>query len=326
MKPLALLAAGLTALLGLTACGGGSDDDAKSSGTITIRIPDPGNTGPLAVGKKDGTLDAALAKVNAKVEWAGEFGPFAPAAQAINAGSLDIATGSITSGIGALAVKPTFKIFAVQPPAAGEGILVKENSPISSVADLAGRSVAVNQGGTGEYLLLKALEKNNVPIDKVKRVYLPPADSPAAFNSGQVDAWATWNSFTAPAIANADGKLLVDGDAIDSDNYTIYVVADAFYGKHPEVVKVLTNYLHDGSVKQQADPAPFVNVNTEAGPQAVAGKLKDVTLGFLRDTDPVRPVTADDLARFETVSRFFTEQKVIKQPVDVGAYTLVGLS
>jgi sulfonate transport system substrate-binding protein len=326
MKTLALLTAGLVAALGLTACGGSGGGGKDSSGTVTIRIADPGNSGALAVGKRDGTLDAALAEVNAKVEWAGEFGPFAPAAQAINAGSLDVATGSITSGIGALAVRPSFKIFAVQPPAAGEGIVVKADSAIASVADLAGRSVAVNKGGTGEYLLLKALQKNNVPVDEVKRVYLPPADSAAAFNSGQVDAWATWNSYSAPAIANSGGRLLVDGDAIGSDNYTIYVIADSFHREHPDVVRVLADYLHEGTVKQQADPAAYLNVITDAGPQAVTGRLKDVTVEFFRGTDPVRPVTADDVARFQAVSRFFAEQKVIEQPVEVGRYTLVGLS
>ena len=325
MKPLALLASALVAVLGLTACGG-SDGGSDAAGTVTIRIPDPGNSGALALGKKDGTLAAALKKVNAKVQWAGEFGPFAPAAQAINAGSLDVATGSITSGIGALSIKPSFKVFAVQPPAAGEGILVKEGSPIASVADLAGRSVAVNQGGTGEYLLLKALQKNNVPADKVKRVYLPPADSAAAFNSGKVDAWATWNSYSAPAIANAGGRLLTDGDAIDSDNYTIYVVANAFYDKHPEVVKALAAYLHEGTSKQQADPTPYLNVVTDTGPQAVSGRLKDVTVEFFKGTEPVRPVTDEDLTRFQEVSRFFTEQKVLKQPVDVGEYVLLGVS
>ncbi len=157
--PLALLAA---------ACGG-TDSGTTTAGQeqVVVRISDPGNSGFLAVAKKDGSLDAALAKVNAKVKWAGDFSVFAPAAQAINAGSLDIATGSITSGVTALAVKPSFKIFATVPPdLAGEGIVVKNGSPIRSVADLAGRSVAVGHGGTSEYLLLKALQTFDVPVEK----------------------------------------------------------------------------------------------------------------------------------------------------------------
>ncbi|WP_373412878.1 ABC transporter substrate-binding protein, partial [Streptomyces sp. NRRL B-24572] len=56
----------------------------------------------------------------------------------------------------------------------GEGILVREGSEITSVRDLVGRKVAVNKGGTVEYLLLKALAKAGIPADKVERVYLRP--------------------------------------------------------------------------------------------------------------------------------------------------------
>ncbi|MHC3412737.1 ABC transporter substrate-binding protein, partial [Streptomyces sp. DT17] len=89
----------------LTACSTSAADsgDGGPGGTVSIRIPDPGNSGVLALGKKDGSLDRALAKGGAKVAWTGSAGPFAPAAQALNADQLDIATGSITSGITSLA-------------------------------------------------------------------------------------------------------------------------------------------------------------------------------------------------------------------------------
>lgn len=78
--PTALLAA--AALLVLSACStsddsNGSAPEGSSGKTIDVRIPDPGNSGVLALGKKDGSLDKALGKVGARVKWTGSAGPFA---------------------------------------------------------------------------------------------------------------------------------------------------------------------------------------------------------------------------------------------------------
>src|SRR5690348_15640704 len=180
----ALLAAGaLLATVSLAACGSAADGakasaDGAAGAEVELRLPDPGNSGFLALGRKDGSLTKALAAVHAKVAWTGSAGPFAPAAQELNAGKLDIAQGSITSAIAALAQRPGFRLFSqVAPDKVGEGILVRKGSSIASVRDLIGKKVAVNKGGTAEYLLLKALAQAGVPADKVTRVYLNPAQT-----------------------------------------------------------------------------------------------------------------------------------------------------
>ncbi|MFI6503827.1 ABC transporter substrate-binding protein [Nonomuraea typhae] len=310
--PLVLLAA---------ACG--STETATVREPVVVRIADPGNSGFLAAAKKDGSLDAALAKVNAKVKWAGDFSVFAPAAQAINAGSLDIATGSITAGVTALAVKPSFKIFATVPPdLAGEGIVVKNGAPIRSLADLAGRSVAVGHGGTSEYLLLRALQTAGVPVEKVKRVYLPPPQTAPVFASGEVDAWATFSTFLIPAVTDLDARILADGEAIKSDNYVVYVAADKLLEEHPEVVKTLFGFLRDGSAKEIADPAAYLNVFTQAGPQAVQGEQKDLVVSIQKKGKPAQAVTPLEITKFQDVAAFFLDQKVLTAPLDVAPHVV----
>ncbi|MFB6781285.1 MULTISPECIES: NrtA/SsuA/CpmA family ABC transporter substrate-binding protein [unclassified Streptomyces] len=320
-----------TALVALTACGTseadsgstGSGSGSGSKGAVSVRIPDPGNSGVLALGKKDGSLDRALAEVGAKVEWTGSAGPFAPAAQAMNADQLDIATGSITSGITSLAQGPGFKFFtAVDPDAAGEGILVRNGSGIDSVADLVGKRVAVNQGGTGEYLLLKALAKADIPADKVKRVYLRPDQTAAVFNAGKVDAWSVWATYAVAEIGSGKAHFVADGAAIGSDNYSLNAVRTGFAEQHPEIVKALYQYLHDGSVKEKQNPAPYLNVFTDAGPTAVTGKAKEVQTEFIGKGATVEPIGPEDIKRFEAVSAFYAEQKVTKTEVDVAAHLL----
>ncbi|MFD7529988.1 MULTISPECIES: NrtA/SsuA/CpmA family ABC transporter substrate-binding protein [unclassified Streptomyces] len=313
-----------TALLALTACGSSEADSGPGAGgTVEIRIPDPGNSGVLALGKKDGSLDKALAKAGAKVRWTGSAGPFAPAAQAMNAGQLDIATGSITSGITSLAQRPGFKFFtAVDPDAAGEGILVKNGSGIGSVADLVGKKVAVNQGGTGEYLLLKALAKAGIPAEKVKRVYLRPDQTAAVFNAGKVDAWAVWATYAVAEIGSGKAHFVADGAAIGSDNYSLNAVRTGFAEQHPGVVKALYRYLHDASAEEKQDPAAYLNVFTDAGPTAVTGKAKEVQTAFTRKGGTVDAIGPEDIERFEDVAGFYAEQKVTPDKVDVTTHLL----
>ncbi|MFF8420230.1 NrtA/SsuA/CpmA family ABC transporter substrate-binding protein [Streptomyces sp. NPDC015680] len=313
-----------TALLALTACGSSeADSGSGAGGTVEIRIPDPGNSGVLALGKKDGSLDKALAKAGAKVRWTGSAGPFAPAAQAMNANQLDIATGSITSGITSLAQRPGFKFFtAVDPDAAGEGILVKNGSGIGSVAGLVGKKVAVNQGGTGEYLLLKALAKAGIPAEKVKRVYLRPDQTAAVFNAGKVDAWAVWATYAVAEIGSGKAHFVADGAAIGSDNYSLNAVRTGFAEQHPGVVKALYRYLHDASAKEKRDPAAYLNVFTDVGPTAVTGKAKEVQTAFTREGGTVDAIGPQDIERFEDVAGFYAEQKVTPDKVDVATHLL----
>ncbi|MGW1407799.1 NrtA/SsuA/CpmA family ABC transporter substrate-binding protein [Streptomyces sp. NPDC002403] len=314
-----------TALIALTACGSSeaAGGGSGAGGTVEIRIPDPGNSGVLALGKKDGSLDKALAKAGAKVRWTGSAGPFAPAAQAMNADQLDIATGSITSGITSLAQRPGFKFFtAVDPDAAGEGILVKNGAGIASVKDLVGKKVAVNQGGTGEYLLLKALAKAGIPADEVKRVYLRPDQTAAVFNAGKVDAWAVWATYAVAEIGSGKAHFVADGAAIGSDNYSLNAVRTGFAEQHPEIVKALYQYLHDASAKEKQDPAAYLNVFTDVGPTAVTGRAKEVQTEFTRKGGTVDPIGAGDIERFEAVAAFYAEQKVTTDKVDVAAHLL----
>ncbi|MGY3678533.1 NrtA/SsuA/CpmA family ABC transporter substrate-binding protein [Streptomyces sp. TE33382] len=315
-----------TALLALTGCGTSGGDGATGSGaggTVTVRIPDPGNSGVLALGKKDGSLDKALGEVGAKVRWTGSAGPFAPAAQAMNADQLDIATGSITSGITSLAQRPGFTFFtAVDPDAAGEGILVRDGSGIETVADLVGRKVAVNQGGTGEYLLLKALAKAGIPADGVERVYLRPDQTAAVFNAGKVDAWAVWATYAVAEIGSGKAHFVADGTAIGSDNYSLNAVRTDFAEQHPDVVRALYRYLHEASAKEKRDPAAYLNVFTDVGPTAVTGRAKEVQTGVTAQGGTVDPIGPEDITRFKDVAAFYAEQKVTRTEVDVAAHLL----
>jgi sulfonate transport system substrate-binding protein len=329
VRQLALATTSLLAALGLAACssssGGSARADTAGGGgpTVTVRIPDGGNSGALALARKDGSLDKALAKVHAKVAWTGTAGAFAPAAQELDAGALDFAEGSITSAIAALAQTPGFKLFAaVDPDKLGEGILVKKDSGINSVSDLVGKKVAVWHGGTSEYLLLKALQQQHIPVDQVKRVYLQPNQIGPVFNSGQVDAWSTWGTYSIPALANSGARFLTTGGQVGSDNYAVWAVRNGFAEQHPDVVKALYTFLHDAGIKQQQNPEAYLNVKTSAGPEAVSPAQKAIELPIDKALGTAQPIGDTQLAHFATVAQFFADQKITKGAFDVKPHVI----
>ncbi|MBD8664440.1 aliphatic sulfonate ABC transporter substrate-binding protein [Rhizobium sp. CFBP 8752] len=183
----------------------------------------------ITLAKSRGTLEKALSEKGIKVEWAGPFPAAAPAFEALNAGSIDITAGSSTSAIAALSAKIPLVIFAYQKMAPGsEGIVATKGSGIATIRDLAGKKVAVNRGGTGEYLLMRGLETNGIDPASVERVYLSPSDSGPSFSQGHVDAWATWDPFLTIAEKAYDGTVIADGAAIRSDNAVVLVASREF--------------------------------------------------------------------------------------------------
>jgi sulfonate transport system substrate-binding protein len=288
-----------------------------------VRIPDPGNSGVLAVGKKDGSLAAALAAAGGKVEWTGTAGPFAPAALEMSANELDFAQGSITSAVTALAATPAFKLFAEQAPdRIGEGILVPADSPIKSVQDLVGKTVAVNKGGTGEYLLRKALAAANIPASKVTFVYLQPPETAPVLNSGKVDAWATWNQYSVAEVGLDNARFVATGAQIGSQNYSVWAVRTGFAQKYPKIVAAFYNYLHTEGLKLVANPTEFINVFTTAGPEAL--NSAEVTFdakdsAALGTTEPISPAVA---SQFQNVASFFSSAGVTKSAVTVAPYII----
>jgi sulfonate transport system substrate-binding protein len=329
-RGVAASAAAFAAVLAITAVAGCSSSASSSSSASTssvsqalipVRIPDPGNSGVLAEGKKDGSLATALAAAGAKVEWTGTAGPFAPAALEMSANELDFAQGSITSAVTALAATPVFKLFAEQDPdRIGEGILVPASSPIKSVQDLIGKTVAVNKGGTGEYLLRKALAAAGIPTSKVSFVYLSPPETAPVLNSGKVDAWATWNQYSVAEVGLDNARFVATGAQIGSQNYSVWAVRTGFAQKYPKIVAAFYNYLHTEGLKLVADPTEFINVFTTAGPEAlnpaeVAFDAKDSAA--LGTTDPISPAVA---SRFQDVATFFSAEGVTKSAITVAPY------
>jgi sulfonate transport system substrate-binding protein len=270
----------------------------------------------LTLAKSRGALEKAFADKGIKVEWAGPFPAAAPAFEALNAGSIDITAGSSTSSIAALSAQIPLVIFAYQKMSPGsEGIVVKKGAGISSLKDLAGKKVAVNRGGTGEYLLMQGLETNGVDPASVTRVYLSPSDSGPSFVQSHVDAWATWDPFLTIAEKSYDGNILADGAVIGSDNAVVLVASRDFAENKKDQLQAVFDVVKSENAWAVANKA-------EAGaiwakemniPAEFAGKIGE------NNAVPTTAVTEADVKQIGNIANWYVKSGIVPVLPDIAA-------
>ncbi|WP_235568442.1 ABC transporter substrate-binding protein [Mycobacterium sp. Root135] len=184
----------------------------------------------LQVGDQKGGTESLLnaAGVLNDLPYKVEFSTFTsgpPQIEAATAGKIDFAvTGNTPPIFGAASGAKVKVVTAYENGGDGDRILVRADSPIKTVADLRGKSVAVGKGSSAHGHILAQLQKAGLSPADVKLVFLQPADALTAFTSGQADAWAIWDPYTAQveqqavrSIAEATGVTNGAGFGIASD-------------------------------------------------------------------------------------------------------------
>jgi len=303
-KPLRALAA-LSVALGFA---GASPADAAEK---TVRIGYQ-KYGTLVLLKGKATLEERLKPLGITVKWA-EFPAGPQLLEALNSGAIDFGTTGEAPPIFAQAASPKLAYVGQEPPAPrGEAILVPKDSPIQSVADLKGKTVAFNKGSNVHYLLVKALDKAGVPYADIKTSFLPPADARAAFERGSVDAWAIWDPFYAAAQAATGARTLVDGTALVAN--TQFFLADrAWAESNNETLKSIFDELRkveDWVGKDRkaaaAELAPSVGI---------PGPILEIALE--RQALGVTPITPEIVASQQKIADAFYELKLLPKPIKI---------
>ncbi|WP_433560786.1 NrtA/SsuA/CpmA family ABC transporter substrate-binding protein [Nocardia sp. CA-151230] len=308
----ALVLAPVVALL--AACGSGSTD--TGSGEVVLKVVDPGNAGPLAVGKRDGTFDKALAPLHARVEWVTTTPGFSSMLKLFNTRELDVSDAAFSPVVGALSKDVAVRIVSVSDPAGKDqsGILAAPNSGIHSVADLAGKRVAVNPAGKGEYILLQALAQAGVPADRVTRVPLQQKDAATAFATGKVDAWASFLVPYQEAKANGGVEIATE-QSIGSKDNTVFVFRTEVADKHPDIAAKFLQTVQQLTTWQRGNPADFQNVFDKTGPRALSGPRLTDAIRLGGDATVPHLPTDSDAADLATIVELFRHNGVISRDI-----------
>ncbi|MFI8974386.1 NrtA/SsuA/CpmA family ABC transporter substrate-binding protein [Nocardia asteroides] len=290
----------------VAACGSGSTPENSAEAAFVLKVTDPGNTGPLAVGKRDGTFDAALAPLGAKIQWVNTTPGFSSNLKLFNTKELDVSGAAFSPVVGALSKDVGVKIVAVADPAGQDqsGIIASPESGVTSVAGLVGKRIAVNPAGKGEYITLKALAQAGIPADKVTRVPLQQKDAASAFATGKVDAWA---SFLVPyqEAKAAGGREIATEKSIGSNDNTVVVFRTEVLEQRPDIAAKYLEVLQGLTAKQKAAPAEFENVFEKTGPRALTGdRLADAVRVGSEVTVPRLPAESDAADLADVVNTF----------------------
>ena len=240
-----------------------------TGGTLNI---DFATYNPLSlIIKKQGWLEAALAKQGVTVTWIQSAGSN-KANQALLSNAIDIGS---TAGSAALLARSNgspIQVIAIYSQPEWAAIVVPANSPIASVAELKGKRIAATKGTDPYFFLLQSLQEAGVAQTDVTVELLQHADGWAALQNGSVDAWAGLDPIMAGA-EEAGAKLLYRNVGFNS--YGFLNANEAFLKEKPDLAQAVVDAYEHARAWAKANPAETAAILAEVAglDQAVATKV-----------------------------------------------------
>lgn len=265
------------------------------------------------------TVEPRLKALGVTVNWVGPFAAGPQLIEALNAGKVDIGSVGETPPIFSQATipgTPQFVYIAGRRPTDGtnQGIIVKANSPIKTVADLKGKKIAFQVGSNAQYLLAKALQEVGLKISDIQIVALTPSKARDAFIQSNADAWVGGDPFLAVVqstnttpiriLRNAAGINILGG---------FYLGRRSFVTQNPALVRVFLEEAETAGEFAEKNPTIIAN--------QLAPDLKlDVSIVekvVRRSAYRLRRLTPAIIAQQQGVADFYFAQKVIPRKIDI---------
>ncbi|MEN5304453.1 aliphatic sulfonate ABC transporter substrate-binding protein [Pseudomonas sp. TWI628] len=276
----------------------------------------------LRIGYQKGSISLVLAKqhrlleqrfANTRVEWI-EFPAGPQMLEALNIGSLDVgATGDIPPIFAQAAGADLLYIGAEPAKPKAEVILVPKGSPITAVAQLKGRRVALQKGSSAHNLLLRSLASVGLSMRDVQPVYLAPADARAAFERGSVDAWAIWDPYYSAIDLEGKARLLADGEGLGLIG-PFMLGARGYVEANGDFIKRLLAQISEAESLTRSDEAGSVRVLA----QFMGVPEEVVRRSFShRPASPLIPVSDEIVAAQQRTAQLFFENRVLPKRVDI---------
>jgi sulfonate transport system substrate-binding protein len=268
--------------------------------------------------KENGQLDERLKPLGFKVNWH-EFS--SGLLSALNAGAVDLhADVADAFALFTQAADAPLTYYAREAPSpSAQAIIVPESSPIHSVADLKGKTVAVSKGSGSNFLLISALKQAGLTLNDITPRYLEAPDGVAAFASGKVDAWAIWDPFLATQQREHQVRVIADGTH-DIAHYNRFYLANTTFAKaHPEVLQVVFDTLRESGQWVKAHPQDAANI---LGP--LWGNIPSATveLANSRRSYDIVPVKLGELAEQQRIADTYYEAKLIPKALKISAISV----
>ncbi|WP_081893176.1 MULTISPECIES: sulfonate ABC transporter substrate-binding protein [unclassified Serratia (in: enterobacteria)] len=274
------------------------------------------------IGYQKGSVSLVLAKAHQLLEqrfpgtnisWI-EFPAGPQMLEALNVGSIDLGSTGDIPPIFAQAAGADLLYVGVEPPKPkAEVILVAENSPISSVAELKGRKVAFQKGSSSHNLLLRALQKAGLQFSDIQPVYLTPADARAAFQQGNVDAWAIWDPYYSAALLQGGVRVLTDGSQLNQTG-SFYLAARPYAETYGPFIQQVLDTLTQADTLTRSARAQSITLlaNTIGLPEPVIASYLDH-----RPVTTIKALDAKTITAQQQTADLFFANRLVPIKVDI---------
>lgn len=125
----------------------------------------------------------------------------------------------------------------------GSAVVVRDDGPIRSVKDLAGKVVAIPSRFSDEHLIVvRALEKNGLKREDVKLVEMPPPDVAGALAVSAIDAFSMGEPYPSQAEMGGFGRVLFHAREYWPDYMScVVVVRQDAIDERPDEVQTLVD-------------------------------------------------------------------------------------
>ncbi|GAC1031547.1 ABC transporter substrate-binding protein [Pseudomonas sp. No.21] len=124
----------------------------------------------------------------------------------------------------------------------GDGVLVGKE--VSSLKDLKGQSVAVNEGSVSQFWLSYLLKHNGMTMADLDIQNMTADDAATAFIAGRVPAAVTWEPHLSLVRQKGEGKVLIDSSKTPGVIVDVVALSCDVIDKQPEDVKALVKGLY----------------------------------------------------------------------------------
>lgn len=273
--------------------------------------------------KAKGSLETRLAKMGWSVEWT-KFVAGPAILEAIGKGKIDLGYAGVAPPIFAQSDGVPFVYIANDSPLPGSiGIIVPQNSPIRTLADLKGKKIAATRKTSGHYLLIRALTQGGLQLKDAELVDLPPAKAQEAFVRGEVDAWAIWQPFLAELQATMPVHFLTDSDGLINDR-NFYLASRSFASDFPDIVKIVMGETRQMAIWITKNPEPAAKLLAErTGMKITTARM--LTNSRRYDLLPIQDRAVEEQQRISEIlfrlgllpDRLWIEDAIWKQKLDI---------
>lgn len=186
-----------------------------------------------------------------KLVW---FANYTDSISALSAGQLDANSQTWSDTMAPLAKGIALKTVLVNDNSAGNDALMV-SPKIKNIADLKGKSIALEEFSVSHFLLTMALSKNGMSLKDVKVVNLTAGDAAAAFMAGRVDAAVVWNPWINKIQTSGKGKPLFTSKEVPG------MIPDLLVAQEKSIKANRKDYI--GMIKAWYDTEKFIRENPD---------------------------------------------------------------